>query len=53
VIGRAFRLYIATTDKVIGVVLSLDDAGKEFPVAYLSKRMLDAETRYEHVENCA
>jgi hypothetical protein len=27
-----------------------EDGGREFIIAYLSKRLLDAETRYMHVE---
>jgi ribonuclease HI len=49
-VGETFRLYIAATHKVIGVVLTQDSSSKEAVVAYLSKRMVDAETRYTHVE---
>jgi hypothetical protein len=49
-IGGAFRLYVAATDKVIGAMIAQEDAGKEFAVAYMSRRMMDANTRYTHVE---
>jgi hypothetical protein len=49
-IGGAFKLHVAATNKVIGAILAQEDAGKEFAVAYMSRRMLDAETRYTHVE---
>jgi hypothetical protein len=45
-----FRLYIAAEDHVIGVVLTQEDEGKEFSVAYISRRLLDAETRYAFIE---
>jgi ribonuclease HI len=31
-------------------VLTQEDEGKEFPVAYLSRRLVDAETRYSFIE---
>jgi hypothetical protein len=49
-ISENFRLYVAAQDKVIGVVLTQEVAGKEFVVAYTSRRLLDAETRYDHIE---
>jgi hypothetical protein len=35
---------------VLGAVLTQEEAGKEFVVAYASKRLMDAETGYVHVE---
>jgi hypothetical protein len=49
-IGETFTLYVATQEKVIGLVLTQEEAGKEFMVAYASRRLLDAETRYTHVD---
>jgi hypothetical protein len=49
-IGKAFRLYVTASEKVLGAVLTQDVAGKERVIAYLSRRMVDAETRYTHVE---
>jgi hypothetical protein len=40
---------VAAQEKVIGVVLT-QDSGREFAVAYLSWRLLDAEVRYVHIE---
>jgi hypothetical protein len=40
-----FRLYIAAQDTVIGAVLAQEDGGKEYIIAYLSRRLLDTETR--------
>jgi hypothetical protein len=48
--GVTFRLYIAGEDKVIGVVLMQETEGKEHVVTYLSRRQVDAETRYTFIE---
>jgi hypothetical protein len=45
-VGVPFRLYIAAEDKVIGAVLTQVTGGKEHVVTYLSRRLVDAETRY-------
>jgi hypothetical protein len=45
-----FRLYIAAEDKVIGAVLTQETGGKEHVVIYLSRRLVDAETRYTFIE---
>jgi hypothetical protein len=49
-VGVPFRLYIAAEDKVIGVVLMQETDGKEHVVTYLSRRLVDAETRYTFIE---
>jgi hypothetical protein len=41
--GVPFRLYIAAEQSVIGVVLTQETDGKEYIVAYESRRLLDAE----------
>jgi hypothetical protein len=43
------KMYIAVQEWVIGAILLQED-GKEFPIAYISRRLLDAETRYVFVE---
>jgi hypothetical protein len=45
-----FKMYIAAQEWVIGVVLLQEEDGKEFLVAYVSRRLLDAETRYIFME---
>ena len=50
-IVKPFRLYIVDEDKVIGVVLTQEAKGNEHVVTYLSRRLMDAETRYTFVEN--
>jgi hypothetical protein len=45
-LGVTFRLYIATEDEVIRVVMTQETEGKEHVVTYLSWRLVAAETRY-------
>jgi hypothetical protein len=48
--NHGFRLYVAAQEHVIGAVLTQEDNGKEFSVAYLSRRLVGAESRYAFVE---
>ena len=48
--GVPFRLYVAAEDKVIGAVLTHETEGKEYIITYLSRRFIDAETRYTFIE---
>jgi hypothetical protein len=48
--GVSFRLYTAAKDKVIGAVLTEETEGKEHVVTYLSRRLVDAGTRYTFIE---
>nr|ABA98732.1 retrotransposon protein, putative, unclassified [Oryza sativa Japonica Group] len=48
--GVPFRLYLSAGEKSIGSVLIQELEGKERVVFYLSRRLLDAETRYSSVE---
>jgi hypothetical protein len=43
--GKGFKLYVAAQNHGIGAMLTQEDEGKEFPVAYLSRRLVYAETR--------
>jgi hypothetical protein len=45
-----FKVYIAVKECVIGAVLLQEEDGKEFLVAYVSRHLLDAQTRYVFVE---
>jgi hypothetical protein len=45
-----FRLYIITEDVVIGAVLTQITEGKEHIITYLSRCLIDAETRYSFIE---
>jgi hypothetical protein len=46
----SFRLYIATEDSIIGVVLTQVMDGKEHIITYLSWRLIDAKIRYSFIE---
>jgi hypothetical protein len=48
--GEPFKMYITTQECVIGSVLLQERDGKEFPVAYVSRWLLDIETRYAFME---
>jgi hypothetical protein len=45
-----FRLYIAVEDAAIGAILMQVTEGKEYIITYLSRRLIDAETRYSFIE---
>jgi hypothetical protein len=49
-VGNPFKMYIAMQEWVIGAVLLQEEDGKEFPVAYVSWRLLDAETQFVFME---
>jgi hypothetical protein len=44
------RLYVVAESSVIAVVLTQETDGKEYVVAYESRRLLDTETRYTIIE---
>jgi hypothetical protein len=46
-----FWLYIATGDNIIGAVLTQLMDGKEHNTTYLSRRLINAKTRYSFIEN--
>jgi hypothetical protein len=48
--GKPFRLYLSTDDTVIGLALIQEFVGKERVICYLSRRLVDAETRYSAIE---
>jgi hypothetical protein len=49
-VENPFKMYIAAQEWGIGVVLLQEEDGKEFPIAYMSRRLLDAETQYVFME---
>nr|CAN81302.1 hypothetical protein VITISV_024592 [Vitis vinifera] len=50
--GRPLLLYLSVSDVALGCMLAqLDDSGKDRAIYYLSKRMLDYETRYVVIEH--
>ena len=48
--GVPFRLYVAAEDKIIGAVLTQETEGKEYIITYLSRQLIDAETRCTFIE---
>jgi hypothetical protein len=48
--GNPFKMYIATQEWVIVAVLLQEEDGKEFLVAYVSRCLLDVETRHVFIE---
>jgi hypothetical protein len=48
--GTPFRLYIAAEDAMIGAILTQVTEGKEHINTYLSRCLIDAETRYSFIE---
>ena len=51
VVGKPLKLYISASDLLIGCLLAQEnDMGHEQAIYYLSRRLNDAETRYNFVE---
>ena len=48
--GTPFKLYLSADTKSIGLTLILEQEGKERVIFYLSRRLLDGETRYSYIE---
>ena len=48
--GKPFRLYLSTDGMVIGSALIQEFEGKERVIYYLSRRLIDTETRYSAIE---
>jgi hypothetical protein len=48
--GKPYKLYISVDDKTIRLALIQEFEGKERVVFYLSRRLLDLETRYSPTE---
>jgi hypothetical protein len=49
-LDKTFKLYVAADTQTIGSALIQEFEGKERVVAYLSRKLLDPETRYSAVE---
>jgi hypothetical protein len=47
---KPFKLYLSTDERAIGSALIQEFEGKERVIYYVSRRLLDAETRYSPVE---
>ena len=48
--GKPFKLYVSADSQTIGLALMQEFEGKEWVVFYLSRRLLDPETRYSSIE---
>ncbi|XP_058208160.1 uncharacterized protein LOC131321170 [Rhododendron vialii] len=48
--GESLTLYLAISEHVVSVVLPRDKGSEQIPVYYVSKTLLDAETRYLPLE---
>ena len=48
--GKPFKLYVAADEYTIGSALMHEFEGKERVFFYLSRRLLDSETRYSPIE---
>ena len=48
--GKPFKLYVSADSQTIGSSLMQEFEGKERVVFYLSRRLLDLETRYSPIE---
>ena len=46
-------IYLAVSDTVVSSVLVCEEDGKQFTIYYVSKPLLDAETRYSQLEKLA
>ena len=51
-IGKLY-LYLAISDKAISVALGREEEKEQWPVYYVSKRLLDTKTRYPELEKLA
>jgi len=47
---KPFKLYLSTDERAVGSALIEEFEGKECVMYYVSRRLLDAETRYSPVE---
>ena len=50
-LGKPFKLYVSADNHTIGSSLMQEFEGKERVIFYLSRRLLDLETRYSPIEN--
>ena len=52
-LGEVLLLYLAVSEHAVSAVLSREEGTKQLPIYYVSKALLDAETRYSHLEKLA
>ena len=51
--GKKLYLYLVVFEEVVSVALVREEEKVQWPVYYVSKRLLDAETRYSELEKLA
>ncbi|XP_010496968.1 PREDICTED: uncharacterized protein LOC104773993 [Camelina sativa] len=51
--GEVLLLYLAVSEHAVSGVLVREEGSKQYPVYYVSKSLLEAETRYSHLEKLA
>ncbi|XP_070004118.1 uncharacterized protein [Nicotiana sylvestris] len=52
-VGERLLIYLAVSEVAVSAVLVREDQGKQSPIYYVSKSLLDAETRYPQLEKLA
>ena len=51
--GETLYLYIATTQRIVSAALIREENKVQLPLYFVSKLLLDAETRYSMIEKAA
>ena len=46
-------MYLAVSKHAVSAVLIREEGSKQLPIYYVNKALLDAETRYSHLEKLA
>ena len=52
-LSEVLLLYLAVSEHAVSAVLVREEGNKQLPIYYVSKALLDAETRYTHLEKLA
>ena len=52
-LGEVLLLYLAVSEHAVRAVLVREEGSKQLPIYYVSKALLDVETRYSHLERLA
>ena len=52
-LGEVLLLYLAVSEHAVSAVLVCEEGRKQLRIYYVSKALLDAETRYSHLEKLA
>ena len=52
-LGEVLLLYLAVSEHAVSAVLIREEGSKQLPIYYVSKSLLDVETRYSHLGKLA